>query len=371
MIATPGEFPPARRSMVVARWLALIVSVVALVLLLAAIRWELPAAILGAVGPPWWMSLPVVCLGLFAANGALWWRSSAQRTRRVALAVAIAGAIIAVVVPVTHLRAYSTERVTFAGPGIRIAAWVYVPRTAAPHAAVIVIPGSAPFKAGFYDVWADRVVRRGLVVIVPDKRGVGGTGGDFERENNGSLVNLSRLADDVVAAVRYAGTRRDVRADRIGVLGLSQAGWVGPMAAVRSSAIAFMAYITAPTVSGREERIWSDMRGDDAGTALQSREAAERALDTVTAGGVDARPLLGTLTIPGYWLFGTDDNSIPSRRSVQVLDSLARDGHDYTVDTIPGAGHLVMKRVSGSLLPSIAPASWPKLLDWLEARAGS
>ena len=371
MIDPTMEGSASGRGESVVRWLGLTLNLFVLALLLSAMRWELVSAGVGAFGPPWWISLPVVGMLLCAATSALWWRAPAGRTRHVAIWTAAAGGTVAMLAPAMHLRAYSIERVTFAGGDIRIAAWVYVPRSPARHAAVIVIPGSAPFKAGFYDVWADRVTRRGLVVIVPDKRGVGGTGGEFERENNGSLANLSQLAADVVAAVQYAGTRSDVQADHIGVLGLSQAGWVGPMAAVQSREIAFMAYITAPTVSGREERIWSELRGDDAGVALRTRRASEQTLDTVTAGGVDARPRLAALTIPGYWLFGTDDNSIPTRRSVQVLDSLVRNGHQYTYDTISGAGHLVSQRGRGSLVPSIAPASWSGLLGWLEARAGS
>lgn len=371
MAAPSVASPPSERGLTVARWAGLALSLMVLALMLAAMRWELASAALGAFGPPWWISVPVVALLSSAMSSALWWRSPAGRARRIAFSVVAVGAMLAVLAAATRLRAYGVERVRFAGQGISIAAWVYVPRSPAPHAAVIVVPGSAPFKAGLYDVWADRVARRGLLVIIPDKRGVGGTSGEFERENNGSLTNLSLLAADVAAAVHYAGTRSDVRPDRIGVLGVSQAGWVGPIAAVQSRQIAFMAYITAPTVSGREERIWSDLRGDEAGEAMQTLRRSEEVLDTVTAGGVDARTSLAALTIPGYWVFGADDNSIPTRRSVQVLDSLARDGHAYSYDVIPGAGHLAVRRATGTWVPSIAPTSWRGLLDWLAARARS
>ncbi len=269
------------------------------------------------------------------------------------------------------MRAYRVERVSFGGADIEIAAWVYVPRGVGSHAAVVVVPGSAPLKAGFYDVWADRIARRGLIVVVPDKRGIGGTGGLFERDNNGSLKNLTLLATDVVAAVRYAARRTDVHQARVGIVGFSQAGWVGPIAAVQAPEIAFMAYVTAPTVSGREEHIWSDLRGDDRGNGTATRAQAEQVLDTVRAGGVDARSRLAQLGIPGFWQFGSEDNSIPTRRSVMVLDSLQQQGHPFEYDIVPGAGHLIVSRGRRTLIPSIVPESWAPLLTWLSARATS
>jgi pimeloyl-ACP methyl ester carboxylesterase len=96
-----------------------------------------------------------------------------------------------------------------------------------------------------------------------------------------------------------------------------------------------------------------------------SRRQAEQVMDTVTPGGVDARSLLTAVNVPGLWLFGSDDASIPTRRSVMVLDSAARGlNKRFTFDSVPGYGHLVMGRANG-LLPRVAQSSWRALDDWV------
>jgi pimeloyl-ACP methyl ester carboxylesterase len=202
--------------------------------------------------------------------------------------------------------------------------------------------------------------------IVPDKRGVGGTGGAFERNNNSSKANLDLLAGDAVAALDYATKLPNVDPARLGLFGVSQGGWIVPIAAVASDRARFIIMVTGPAVSVREEGVWSDLRGDDERAARLSRAEAEQVIDTVAPAGVDPRPLLAELKIPGLWLFGADDASIPSRKSVIVLDSVSRAlNKRFTFDSTPGYGHLVMGRANG-LLPRVAPTSWRAMDAWVE-----
>lgn len=87
-------------------------------------------------------------------------------------------------------------------------------------------------------------------------------------------------------------------------------------------------------------------------------------MDTVSVGGVDARTRLGALTIPGLWLFAAEDNSIPTRKSVAVLDSLRAGGKAFKSVTFPNAGHLLFTR-KGSVLPHVAPSSWGQIDRWI------
>jgi hypothetical protein len=56
-----------------------------------------------------------------------------------------------------------------------------------------------------------------------DKRGVGGSTGDW------NTASFDDLAGDVVAAVEYLETRGDIDHGQIGLLGISQAGWIMPL----------------------------------------------------------------------------------------------------------------------------------------------
>jgi len=258
-----------------------------------------------------------------------------------------------------------TRSVRFAGPNITIAGTVYTPASGGPFPALVLVHGSAPLKRGFYALWAEHLARAGFVVLVPDKRGVGGTGGTFESENNTSRANVDLLAADVVAAVAFAAGLPDVDSSRVGLFGLSQAGWVAPLAARGSPQVRFLALITAPAVSVHEEGVWSDWLGDDERGANVARVDATRMMDTVASRGLDARSSLAKLEIPGLWLFGADDNSIPTVKSVSVLDSLVRsDGKRFTTVTFAGAGHLLLTR-AGGFVPRIDPKSWDQLTIWL------
>jgi dienelactone hydrolase len=259
---------------------------------------------------------------------------------------------------------YQTAPVSYRSGDAQMAATLYLPPTPGRHPAVMIVHGSAPFRRMFYDLWADRIARQGFVVLLADKRGVGGSGGEFERNDNTSSENITRLADDVIAGVDYLAARPEVDSAHIGLVGLSQAGWVAPRAAERSARIRFMALITGPSVSTREEEVWSRLRGDDREAPAVARPRAEAVLDTLAPGGVDSRGAIAHLTIPSLWLFGGEDNSIPTIKSVRALIAAAAAGRPVTWNVFDGYGHILVGR-RGALLPRVAPESWPVLLNWL------
>jgi len=331
---------------------------------------ELFRLVIGAFGPPPDAGMIRLLLLGTALAGVAFWRARSAGASQNAMAMRSAGlalaALATVLVVIVRSRDVRRHNVTFEGNGIRIGATIYEPLSQGRHPAAVFVPGSAPFKRGLYALWAEHLARLGVMSIVPDKRGVGGTGGAFEHNNNSSRANLELLAGDAVAALDYATKLRNVDTARLGLFGVSQAGWVAPIAAVASDRARFIIMVTGPAVSVREEGTWSDLRGDDHGAARLNRVEAELVMDTVTPGGVDPRSLLGAMKIPGLWLFGADDASIPTRRSVMVLDSAVHAlNKRFAFDTAPGYGHLVMGRPNG-LLPRVAPSSWLAMDDWIE-----
>ena len=93
------------------------------------------------------------------------------------------------------------------------------------------------------------LIRRGMAVLGYDKRGVGESTGDW------NTASFDDLAGDVVAAFKYLKTRRDIDASQIGLLGISQAGWIMPLAAVRAKDLAFLISISGAGISGAETTI--------------------------------------------------------------------------------------------------------------------
>ena len=102
------------------------------------------------------------------------------------------------------------------------------------------------------DNWsmADRFARAGIACLSFDKRGTGNSTGDWEQ------AGFDVLADDVVAAVDALRRRPDIRPNQIGLWGVSQAGWVIPVAANKSNHIAFCIPVSGGAVSPAEQELW-------------------------------------------------------------------------------------------------------------------
>lgn len=82
---------------------------------------------------------------------------------------------------------------------------------------------------------AERFARDGIVALVYDKRGVGKSGGEYEGNQSVSEKNISLLADDAVSALKRLSTHRSLDGVPVGFAGISQAGWIAPIAAQTSS----------------------------------------------------------------------------------------------------------------------------------------
>ena len=80
----------------------------------------------------------------------------------------------------------------------------------------------------------------------------------FQRDRAGQIVSLAWQRDGAAlrsAAVEYLKTRRDIDSGQIGLLGISQAGWIMPLAAVRSRDVAFLISISGAGVTPAETTI--------------------------------------------------------------------------------------------------------------------
>lgn len=124
-----------------------------------------------------------------------------------------------------RVRLFREEQVSFTSPdGTKLAGTLYLPLNAGPHAAVVLTHGSgAQTRNGYYGqirFMAEAYARRGIAALAYDKRGTGGSTGDWER------ASLESLAQDAAAAVRLLESRPDIDPKRIGLSGASQSGHI-------------------------------------------------------------------------------------------------------------------------------------------------
>ncbi|OHB64543.1 MAG: hypothetical protein A2168_07455 [Planctomycetes bacterium RBG_13_50_24] len=129
---------------------------------------------------------------------------------------------------------------------VRIAGSLTLPKEKGPFPAVLLIVGSGALDRDEtisyhkpFLVLADHLTRHGIAVLRVDKRGVGKTTGE-KLVGDYSETTILDLADDVLAGVEYLKSRKEIDPKRIGLLGHSEGGVVGPIAASRSPDVAFL-----------------------------------------------------------------------------------------------------------------------------------
>jgi pimeloyl-ACP methyl ester carboxylesterase len=181
----------------------------------------------------------------------------------------------------------------FTCEGAVIAGTLYLPSKDGRYPAVVWVHGSGeqprlPYEA---DIVAP-LVEDGIAVFSYDKRGVGESEGACCTDP-GQYNLVAADADGAVLALR---SRADIDATRVGFYGVSEAGWVVPLANSRlREPVAFTALVSAPTVTTGEEEVWSDAAGEDEPEPLSAEKKAEatRRLEEEDPSGFDPAPYIG------------------------------------------------------------------------------
>jgi pimeloyl-ACP methyl ester carboxylesterase len=310
------------------------------------------------------------------------------------------------------------EAVHFVSGKITLAGTLVLPGGAAErHAAVVLFHGSGPQERDLFT--ARWFAGQGIAALAYDKRGVGESTGNFR------AVPFMELCDDGLAGIQFLKSRKEIDAKRIGVWGLSQGGWLGPLAASRSTDVAFVIAVSGPGVSPGEQMIvyyanelrargmsehdvreassvrrdiWNYLSSgagyEKAKTELEqartkpwysqakaqeddsfgplptpaelSKQPAHSTQWFKQEAVYDPVPALRALRVPALFLFGDKDQSIPVEESVTVIRRvLAEDGrHDFTIREFPNDDH-GMRLTTGQTSGEIDPEYLETMQGWL------
>ena len=260
----------------------------------------------------------------------------------------------------TTVLSHQEVAVRYTCEGAIQAGTLYLPTRAGPHPAVIWVHGAGPEVRLRYGAFVATLVDAGIAMFSYDKRGVGESQGSCCPGDNG---HFNLLSADVAGAVAALASRADVRADRIGLMGASQAGWIAPKAATMSGKIAFIALASATPLTERLTNLYERLARGDEGQ-LSSEEISRR-LASNGPSGFDPLPYWRQTNAPSLWMFGTADDRIPVPESVAQLDQLKKEGKDVTSITFLGAGHGLLDT------PSSNPDAPGTLVDWILNRVRS
>ncbi len=270
------------------------------------------------------------------------------------------------------------EEIPFSADGTPLRGTLTSPPGAGPFPAVVFVHGSG--HSTRKDPWENAMARvfasEGYAMFLYDKRGVGDSGGEYvgpggRQANNVSEENLARLAGDARAAFATIAARKDVDGGRIGFFGLSQAGWIVPLAASGNPAVRFVIMISAPTVPTATQLAYQTLNGD-AVSCLPLGESARLTREFAPRTGVDPAPRIAALDVPGLWIYGGSDPLTPFEQSMTVLERMKK--RDFTIKLAPTSGHelnVVVHDTEDERLVSsgISPVAIEALRAWLRERA--
>jgi len=238
----------------------------------------------------------------------------------------------------------------------------------------------------------------GIGVVTFDRRGEGESTGDSTRGR------FELQVEDALAVLRA------IEAERVGLWGISQGGWIGPLAAAASADVAFLVLVASTGVTPSEQMMYAVERqlrlagyGDDVvDRALNLRRRFEDWVHTrapepdeqlgaeLWAGvdepwwgqvwlpptlldeescrlwieemDFDPRPVFAQVGVPTLLFYGEADSWTPVKPSVEAWR--AARGDEIEVVVVPDAEHDLT-------LPdgSLAPLYQARLVEWLTAPA--
>ncbi|HEX6472000.1 MAG TPA: prolyl oligopeptidase family serine peptidase [Streptosporangiaceae bacterium] len=243
--------------------------------------------------------------------------------------------------------------------------------TGAGRAGVVLITGSGSGVPREHLLTeATEFARRGLAVLVYDKRAAGYT--RFRR-------SYSELADDALGAVRVLRTQPGVDPAKVGVWGLSEGGWVAPLAASRSPDVAFVIVVGGNAMTPIRQQTWNEtsaLRRRGVSGSLVDRAKPGLARLAADAGlfaeaRYDAQAVLERVHQPLLGIWGGRDLQTPPEDNPPLFARALRRGGNihYTFRFFAAADHAAHQTPDGGLTrgASLAPGYADLMTSWVGA----
>ncbi|HEY7146246.1 MAG TPA: alpha/beta hydrolase [Streptosporangiaceae bacterium] len=302
--------------------------------------------------------------------------------------------------------------VTFSSGNVVLAGSLALPGREAPVlAGVVMVGGSGPSDRDndtYFPPIRRHLTGAGIAVLSYDKRGVGGSSGDWRD------ATMDDLAADAAAALDFLRAHPDVRAGATGLFGHSEGGWVVLRATAARGDVPWVVTSSCPgmTPAAQERHALASHLRQARGTTQQDIDSALAVYDRLVEAGrngssfAEAARIIDSAGNPpafaGYWagmderlwtfvrrkqdhdpipdalrlrcphlaVFGGADQLVPVPDSIRLFSDAAchpdrPDRATLTVAVFPGASH----RIQANAGTHLAPGYLHTLTQWIKARA--
>jgi alpha-beta hydrolase superfamily lysophospholipase len=310
-----------------------------------------------------------------------------------------------------------TTLVEFQSSGNTLRGFIDLPESTDKHPAILIVHGGVDTDVTvdpYYQEMRHAFRAAGIATVIWDKAGNGCSSGRYS-----SALPLQERASETLAAIAMLKKRDDIDTHRIGLWALSQGGWVAPMAAIRSSEIAYLIVVSGPGRDSLSQGVYPSMRllrdsGIDEAEARKVYVSLRRGLAILRAGGtadeavsacksleqypalrptypcdeasvrtlqallkdpawsVEAGEFLRQMHQPTLAIFGKHDAVVDWRESIDVYRSAFEQSgnRDLTVKVFDEADHEMLASSKQHSPDSIFVRGYIEtMIRWLEARA--
>jgi uncharacterized protein len=307
---------------------------------------------------------------------------------------------------------YNSEDVFFENKTDKIflAGTLTFPKEGSNFPAAVLISGSGPQNRDEellghkpFLVLSDHLTRNGYAVLRFDDRGVAESEGDFK------TATSEDFARDVLAAVEYLKSRKEIDHSKIGLIGHSEGGIIAPMAANQDDEIAYIVLLAGTGLPGEEilylqSRLIAEAVGTPEEDIKNSLEFSSVIYEAIKTSGdfvvaekrikeqfwqeymemaedekskigdpevfldmqlrvaltpwfkffltYDPAPTLEKVKCPVLAIIGEKDLQVPPKENLPVIEAALKKGgnKNYTVKELPGLNHLFQTAETGSPL---------------------
>ncbi len=253
-----------------------------------------------------------------------------------------------------------SEFVEVPADGAVLAATIDFPSGEGPFPTIVLGHGSGRTKRQDLEGTAEQYVGEGFAVVRYDKRGIGESTGQYVAPGAANSETIFPiLAADLAAIVDFFRLDSRIDSGKIGVLGVSQAGWIMPLAASMSEHITFIV-----SVSGAASSVGVSDYFDGIAEGRTHAELADSLAAYDGIEGFDPDPYLRALAIPALWVYGGEDRSNPTANDVAILELIrAETGNDFTIHLFERANHNLRDFRTRRRVPYVSEFVVPWLLS--------
>ena len=234
---------------------------------------------------------------------------------------------------------------------INLGGMLMLPDGAGPFPTVVIIQGSGPsFRGnGWYLSVVKHLQDNGIAVLIPDKRGC--------EKSEGEWIGASfdELANDAISAIEFIKTQDGFDYSYIGLVGMSQGGWIAPIASAKSEDVSFIASLSGATVTSDEQLLHEEIYN----IAEYTYTPIAKLIAPITTNrikkmkhfsafaGFDPIPYLKDVDVPVLFAFGEGDTNVPVNDCIERLEE--NDLNSFEVKVYVHGGHALIDRKTNTV----------------------